>query len=49
MHHSFSKLDWLLTLMIKRKKGIGMGEIHFYITFECIWFKRAFDLENYEF
>ncbi len=35
--------------MIKRKKGIEMGEIYFYNTFECIWFKHAFGLENYEF
>jgi len=49
MHHSFSKLERILILMIKRKKGIEMGEIHFYNTFECIWFKCAFGLENYEF
>ncbi len=43
------KLERILTLLIKRKKGIEMIAIHFYNTFECIWFKCVFDLENYEF
>jgi hypothetical protein len=29
MHHSFSKLDWILTLTIKRKKGIEMVKFIF--------------------
>jgi hypothetical protein len=49
VHHSFSKLERFLTLMIKRTKGIEIGEICPYNTFEHIWFKNVFCLENYEF
>ncbi len=49
MHHSFSKLEMILTLMITRAKRIEIGEIHFYNTFECIWFKCVFGPKNYEF
>jgi hypothetical protein len=49
VHLSFSKLEKILTWMIKPTKGIEIGEIHFYNTFECIWFKHDFCLENYGF
>jgi hypothetical protein len=29
-------------------KGIEIAKVIFYNTFECIWFKCAFGLENYE-
>jgi hypothetical protein len=33
VHHSFSKLKRILTLMIIKGKTLEIGEIHF----ECIW------------
>jgi hypothetical protein len=46
---SSSKLERILTLMIKRAKGIEIDEINFYNTFENIWFKKhSIHLENYE-
>jgi hypothetical protein len=45
VHHSFSKLERILTSMIKRTKGIEIGEICFYNTFGP---KMFFALENYE-
>jgi hypothetical protein len=39
----------ILTLMIKKTKGIEINEVHFYNTFEHIWFKCVFGPNNYEF
>ncbi len=33
VHHSFSKLERILTMMIKESKAIEIDEIHFYNTF----------------
>jgi hypothetical protein len=49
VHQSSSKEKMMLTLVINRTKGIEMGGIHFYNTFEYIWVKHVFGLENYEF
>jgi hypothetical protein len=49
VHHSSSKLERILTLMIKKSKAIEIDEIHFYNTFEHIWFKHVFGPKNYEF
>jgi hypothetical protein len=35
--------------MIKKTKGIEINEVHFYNTFEHIWFKCVFGPNNYEF
>ncbi len=35
--------------MIKKSKAIEIDEIHFYNTFEHIWFKHVFGPKNYEF
>jgi hypothetical protein len=43
------KKKMILTLVINRTKVIEIGEIHFYNTFEYIWVKHVFGLENYEF
>jgi hypothetical protein len=45
------KLNFFLALMIKRTKVIEIGEIPFYNTFECIWFKCPFGFKimNFEF
>lgn len=48
VHHSSSKEKMILTLVINITKGIEIGEIHFYSTFEYIWVKHVFGLENYE-
>jgi len=48
MLHSFWKLERILTLMIRRAKGLELMKIVF-ITLEHIWFKSLFDLENYGF
>jgi hypothetical protein len=49
VHHSSSKLERILTMMIKKSKAIEIDEIHFYNIFEHIWFKHVFGLRNYEF
>jgi hypothetical protein len=49
VHLSFSKLEKILTWMIKQTKGIEIAEIHFYNICECIWFKHDFCRENYGF
>jgi hypothetical protein len=49
MLHSFPKFERILVLMIKRANGVEIGEIHFYNTFEHLWFKHAFDPKNHEF
>jgi hypothetical protein len=49
MLHSFSKFERILGLMIKRANGVEIGEIHFYNTFEHLWFKHVFDPKNQEF
>jgi hypothetical protein len=36
MHYSSSNLERILTLIIKRAKGIEIDEIHFYNTLEHI-------------
>jgi hypothetical protein len=46
VHHSFSKLERIFTLMVKERKRIEIGKICFYNKFEHIWFKHAFGLEN---
>ncbi len=49
VHHSFSKLKKILTLMTIKEKQIEIGKIHLKTcTFEQICFKCAFDLKNYE-
>jgi len=48
VHHSFSKLKWILILMIKRDRKLEIGKIHFYNTLEHFWFKFVFGLENHE-
>jgi len=42
------KIGEVLTLIIRRTKGLELM-IFFNNPFEHIWFKSAFDLENYEF
>jgi len=42
------KIGKVLTLMIRRTKGLELMNF-FYNPFEHIWFKSAFDPENYEF
>ncbi len=39
-------LERILTLIIKGKIGIKIDEIHFYNTFEHIWFKLDFCLKR---
>jgi hypothetical protein len=46
--HSFWKLGRILTLIIRRAKGLELMNF-FYNRLEHIWFKCAFDLENYGF
>jgi hypothetical protein len=48
VHYSFSKLERILTLMIRRAKGLEFM-IFFYDPFEHIWFKNVFDPKNYGF
>jgi len=48
VHHSFSKLKWIVILVIKRERKLEIGKIHFYNTFEHFWFKFVFGLENHE-
>jgi len=49
VHYSSSKLERIVTLIIKREKGIEINKIHFYNTLEHIWLKRVVNYENYEF
>jgi hypothetical protein len=44
----FLKIREVLTLMIRKTKGLELMNF-FNNPFEHIWFKSAFDLENYEF
>ncbi len=48
VHHSFWKLERILTLMIRRAKGLELIKKN-YNQFEHIWFRSAFDFENYGF
>jgi hypothetical protein len=48
VHHSFSKLKRILTLMTIKSKALKIGLKSFKNTFEHTYFKCAFDLENYE-
>jgi len=48
VHHSFWKLERILTLMIRRAKGLELMNF-FYNPFEHICFKIVFDLKNYGF
>jgi hypothetical protein len=45
VHHSFSKLKRILTLMIIKSKALEVGKKSFKNTFEHICFKHAFDLD----
>lgn len=47
MHNSFSNLERVLILMVKRTIGLETNEIHLYNTFWHFWFKSIFDLEIY--
>ncbi len=49
VHHPFSKLKKIIKLIIKKEKGIEIGDIHFYNTYECFWFKHVFGIKNHEF
>ncbi len=49
VHHSFWKSERILTLMIIKAKGYELMNYFFNNQFEHIWFKNAFDPENYRF
>jgi hypothetical protein len=49
VHHSFLELKMILTLMIKMEKGFEPMNFFNINPFEHIWFKSAFDLQNYKF
>ncbi len=49
VQHSFWKLEKNLKLMIRRAKRTWLDEDYFHHSFEHIWLKNVFDLENYGF
>jgi hypothetical protein len=49
VHHSFWKLEKILTLMIKKAKRTWIDKKWFNNPFEHIWLKNVFDLKNYGF
>jgi hypothetical protein len=49
VHHSFWKLERILTLMSRKGKKIELMKKKKYYQFEHIWFKSVFDFENYGF
>jgi hypothetical protein len=45
----YANFDVIIVAWIKWVKEVEIGEIHFYTTFECFWFKHVFCPKNHEF
>jgi hypothetical protein len=45
----YANFDVIIVTWIQRAKEVEIGEIHFYTTFECFWFKHVFCPKNHEF